>query len=347
MQPLCGRILKPCRWNAFQAALTSSLAAIPVSHFRQQVADKEKTIPGTSGPTSKTSLMQLDLFDASSKTSKDTSASDSEKSSRIWKDLVIQRRGECSQRLKSARLIRENESTSWATPNTMDHLPQRSVEAMKVHCRRGGRKNQIRPDNLREQVSPSMVQAVNEARAENNGCTVGELDPPAATIQPQTWPTPTASDGPNMIGSKEAAAKENERTQGGVRLSGAVPLEQWPTPRASEYKDCGPVGSKSQLHMEKRSYLCAKVKDQKRPAGQLNPNWVEQLMGVPPGWTALDGTSNEWHYGWHDGSWEDGIPRVIEGCPDRVDRIRLLGNGVVPQMAAKAWRVLEEQLDRS
>ena len=287
-----------------------------------------------------------------------------------------------------------------------------------------------------------MVQAVNEARAENNGCTVGELDPPAATIQPQTWPTPTASDGPNMIGSKEAAAKENDRTQGGVRLSGAVLLEQWPTPRvdepgrttkgygrglaelvegkeqmwptptansrdatprwtktrngkqvvepnlagavkmwltpqvqdskhsgtnssengqrdllvnqvnwptprALEDKDCGPVGSKSQLHMEKRSYLCAKVKDQKRPAGQLNPNWVEQLMGVPPGWTALDGTSNEWHYGWHDGSWEAGIPRVTEGCPDRVDRIRLLGNGVVPQTAAKAWRVLEEQLDRS
>ena len=38
-------------------------------------------------------------------------------------------------------------------------------------------------------------------------------------------------------------------------------------------------------------------------------------------------------------SWdaEPRILRVVDGCADRVDRIRLLGNGVVPQTAAKAW----------
>jgi hypothetical protein len=35
---------------------------------------------------------------------------------------------------------------------------------------------------------------------------------------------------------------------------------------------------------------------------------------------------------------------VVDGCADRVDRIRLLGNGVVPQTAAKAWAVLNNQL---
>jgi len=45
-------------------------------------------------------------------------------------------------------------------------------------------------------------------------------------------------------------------------------------------------------------------------------------------------------------SWpsESGILRVVDGCPDRVDRIRLLGNGVVPKTAAKAWAVLSEEL---
>ena len=41
---------------------------------------------------------------------------------------------------------------------------------------------------------------------------------------------------------------------------------------------------------------------------------------------------------------ESRILRVVDGCPDRVDRIRLAGNGVVPQTAAKAWAVLSREL---
>jgi len=38
---------------------------------------------------------------------------------------------------------------------------------------------------------------------------------------------------------------------------------------------------------------------------------------------------------------EPGVGRVVDGCADRVDRIRMLGNGVVPQTAAKAYLTLK------
>jgi DNA (cytosine-5)-methyltransferase 1 len=46
------------------------------------------------------------------------------------------------------------------------------------------------------------------------------------------------------------------------------------------------------------------------------------------------------------GHWpvEPNVGRLVDGCPDRVDRIRLLGNGVVPQTAAIAWRVLNAEI---
>ena len=49
---------------------------------------------------------------------------------------------------------------------------------------------------------------------------------------------------------------------------------------------------------------------------------------------------------WFDGSWEDGITRIASGVPRRVDRLRGLGNAVVPQVAEWVGRRIIAGLGR-
>ena len=66
-----------------------------------------------------------------------------------------------------------------------------------------------------------------------------------------------------------------------------------------------------------------------------NANGSRQLQ---PGWSERE----EW--GWTgDASWwlaEPDVGRVADGVAARVDRLKAIGNGQVPQCAAQAWRIL-------
>lgn len=100
-------------------------------------------------------------------------------------------------------------------------------------------------------------------------------------------PTPTAAEyGRNKSRSPNAATRHSLSTMARHNL--------WPTPRATDYKDCGPVGSKSQVHREKRFYLDAVVKQKDRPTGKLSPMWTEWLMGYCIGHTELKGSVMRW-----------------------------------------------------
>lgn len=75
--------------------------------------------------------------------------------------------------------------------------------------------------------------------------------------------------------------------------TGVTGVQSWPTPAARDYK-----GSNSLEHLTRKSnnrnhtdQLANAVKLfslRNDVSGQLNPTWVEAMMGFPPGWTVLE-----------------------------------------------------------
>lgn len=102
------------------------------------------------------------------------------------------------------------------------------------------------------------------------------------------WPTPGAADAKWRDTPHTAQLRKEKGSQLG--LHAAVILEgqeQWPTPRAAEWKGTGPLGSKSHVYRVEKGYLDATVQERGQITGPLNPTWVEWLMGWPTGWTDL------------------------------------------------------------
>ncbi len=95
-----------------------------------------------------------------------------------------------NQRDSSGRPGLQMAAQLWATPNTMDYLPQRSPEALK-RLSETARKGRSRPSNLREQVCPETVQlwstpTVNDAKNSTL---------PPSQIMRTLYPTPTTGAG--------------------------------------------------------------------------------------------------------------------------------------------------------
>ncbi len=145
-----------------------------------------------------------------------------------------------NQRDSSGRPGLQMAARFWATPNTMDYLPQRSPEAL-IRQAATTRKGRTRPANLREQVCPETV---------------------------ALWPTPTARD------YKDGSAKACQNVPVNGLLGRAVHQDRLlTTPTASDAVGTSGGGNSRSLRTD--------------VGGQLNPAWVEWLMGFPAGWTVL------------------------------------------------------------
>ncbi len=108
----------------------------------------------------------------------------------------------------------------------------------------------------------------------------GRVRPSLETMaRKNLWPTPQAHD------AQKGYAKRVGRygtTHGARNLNDWV--VKWPTPTASEAGREGPG----------RKYGNGSPTLSGQAGGQLNPTWVEWLMGYPPGWTELSAWVTPW-----------------------------------------------------
>jgi hypothetical protein len=111
------------------------------------------------------------------------------------------------------------------------------------------------------------------------------------------FPTPTASDwmspkqnGINLVNGRYVRTSLTTGVKFGAKLSDAINLDmkkKWPTPQASDNRDRGNMSNavvQRRVAIGKQILLSQSVSP---TSGQLNPTWVEWLMGWPLEWTDL------------------------------------------------------------
>lgn len=245
-------------------------------------------------------------------------------SSESWKAWVTDQRQEYSQRKKLARHIREKGSSSWATPQVADaqraemvRTPEQlararsTSEMAKEGKQRGGCRN-LREDVMQPQNWPTPTIAevsggmrldqIKEGKWHNI-----QLREKIALLEEEkekSWPTPATRDykGANSIQHimGETASQRGHMGQlpNAVLKSGlqdqqshsttGKPLELFPTPRANKVHPEITEENRARLANRNKSNLEEEIAGHcGKSTGKLNPDWVEQLMGLPTGWTDL------------------------------------------------------------
>ena len=313
MQHLCSRTLRPSLTQGFVTKWISSLGDSRASLSRLLENVKQQKTQDTSFLSSQTESETVNLELFSSKMLKESSPQKpqtenqfSSMSSDDWKNWVTGQRQEYSQRVKLAHLIRESGSLSWATPIVGDaHLAsnpevaqKRLAEGKATLSRQAESKNwptARTSDAEGGRIETEMTEQGFKSKRHKSNQTFGAKLRDAVETYEENWPTPTTAEGakigsqPNygQVGLSNHPSIVGQPNRAKLNKSGKN-QESWPTPRANKVHPTITDENREQLANRKKANLeediaghCGKA------TGKLNPNWVEQLMGLPVGWTDL------------------------------------------------------------
>jgi len=166
----------------------------------------------------------------------------------------------------------------------------------------------------------------------------------------QMWPTPRVSDTEGGVvknvelnnGNFSRTNKKGVRW--GVKLKDAVShVEMLPTPAARDWKGGRKPETLKKAGRNENNSLPDKVNAQLQTTGALNPDWVEWLMGYGQGYTDPD-NKDSFTLGSHQGfAIEPDTARVTTENQYRKNRLKALGNSIVPQIAYHIGNAILEQ----
>lgn len=105
---------------------------------------------------------------------------------------------------------------------------------------------------------------------------------PNLAAKVKQWPTPTVSEAERGHGYQMSNGKAYPTLTGAVGAAPGPGGKYFPTPAAQDAKNSTPPPSQAG-----RDTIPGRLVDE-GASGELNPTWVEWLMGFPLGWTDLE-----------------------------------------------------------
>jgi hypothetical protein len=237
------------------------------SHVRTSVRQvKEQELQGSVrdfGRNMRDSLERCGLDLSLPKTHLCFAPGDLELSSKTWPRWGIMLDGECSELGMSVRHINETECGSWPTPDVRGFTNDGSLQKLSK-------------SGVSRTEYSQMAYRASKSKKE------------------KIWPTPCTRDykginAPEGLTRKDGKSRMDQLPNA-VAYGGTQIQQTYPTPT------CMMGAMFAESNWEKRNspslashvkYISPTTTEQKKNSAQLNPSWVEWLMGWPIGWTGL------------------------------------------------------------
>jgi len=274
--------------------------ASPVSRSRLLVAELPQKIQDTFTPLSQEESRSADQLMLFSKMSKELSQAKqpmgsrySNMSSEIWKKEVIRLRGEYSLRLKLALHTSGRESLSWPTAdatNVSDGVPW-EISGKQLKERRARVKKAVKEGKTKAGSGRSVNLAMAVQRE------LAWAKPQLMDFRSDVRKPEERSEKANKGGCSNLREQvHNWKTDKEKKNWSEESSKGWPTPKSRDWKGgLGTDKARQKSDLDKIVLLDGQQdQDKINTSGKsqesskvLNPNWVEQLMGLPVGWTQL------------------------------------------------------------